>query len=412
MYPLGQGFVVQPEEALTATGGDDRERAFLRPFRIARDLTQVSRSAFVIDFYPLGAEESRAQAPNLFQRVLDRVKPQRDQDNRESRRRKWWLFAEPVPALRHAVKRLDRFIFVPRTAKHFTFQFATTQTVPDTSVVAIASDDQLLLGLLSSRLHLVWARAAGGMLEDRPRYQHASTFNPFPFPTPTPSQATRIRALGEQLDAHRKRQQSLHPTLTITGMYNVLEKLRSGEALTAKEKGIHEQGLVSVLKQIHDDLDAAVFDAYGWPSTLTEEEILERLVALNAERAEEERHGLVRWLRPEFQNPSGIQAATQTDLGNGDESAEIEGLAAASPRETTPWPASLPLQIAAVRDLVASARGPRRLDEVVAAFRKAKPKEVKVALESLSVLGLALAFETDAGRAWQAPSRAGTSPAS
>ena len=68
----------------------------------------------------------------------------------------------------------------------------------------------------------------------------------------------------------------------MTGMYNVLEKLRSGETLTDKEKTIHEQGLVSVLKPIHDELDAAVFDAYGWPVTLTDEEILERLVALNA----------------------------------------------------------------------------------------------------------------------------------
>src|SRR5690606_21265716 len=111
--------------------------------------------------------------------------------------------------------------------------------------------------------------------------------------------------LGEQLDAHRKRQQEKHPDLTMTGMYNVLEKLRSGEPLSAKEKTIHEQGLVSVLKQIHDDLDAAVFDAYGWPHGLTDEQILERLVALNAERAAEEARGLVRWLRPEFQNPAG-----------------------------------------------------------------------------------------------------------
>ena len=90
----------------------------------------------------------------------------------------------------------------------------------------------------------------------------------------------------------------------MTGMYDVLEKLRSDETLADKEKTIHEQGLVSVLKQIHDELDAAVFDAYGWPVTLTDEEILERLVALNAERAAEEARGLIRWLRPDFQNRS------------------------------------------------------------------------------------------------------------
>jgi very-short-patch-repair endonuclease len=51
-------------------------------------------------------------------------------------------------------------------------------------------------------------------------------------------------------------------------MYNVLEKLRSGEPLTEKERIIHEHGLVSVLRQIHDDLDAAVLDAYGWSDLL------------------------------------------------------------------------------------------------------------------------------------------------
>ena len=77
----------------------------------------------------------------------------------------------------------------------------------------------------------------------------------------TDAQRQTIRELGEALDAHRKKQQAAHPGLTITGMYNVLEKLRSGEELTAKEKKIHDDGLVSVLKKIHDDLDAAVFDA-------------------------------------------------------------------------------------------------------------------------------------------------------
>ena len=98
-------------------------------------------------------------------------------------------------------------------------------------------------------------------------------------------------------------------------MHNVLAKLRSGETLTDKEKSIHEQGLVSVLKQIHDELGAAVFDAYGWPGTLTDEEILERLVALNAERAAEGARGQIRWLRPDFQNrPQQTQQAI--DIGD------------------------------------------------------------------------------------------------
>jgi hypothetical protein len=95
---------------------------------------------------------------------------------------------------------------------------------------------------------VAWALATGSTLEDRPVYVKTSCFEPFPFPTATPEQATRIRDLAEQLDAHRKRQQAAHAGLTLTGMYNVLEKLRSRRSADAKEKTIHEQGLVSVLK--------------------------------------------------------------------------------------------------------------------------------------------------------------------
>ena len=121
-------------------------------------------------------------------------------------------------------------------------------------------------------------------------------------------------------------------------MYNVLEKLRSGEPLTAKERVIHEHGLVSVLRQLHDDLDAAVLDAYGWSDLLPllrvahgndtpaegqtrddakrafDEAILERLVALNAERAAEEARGQIRWLRPDFQNPQAHAAPQQDEI--------------------------------------------------------------------------------------------------
>lgn len=153
-----------------------------------------------------------------------------------------------------------------------------------------------------------------------------------------------IRQLAEQLNAHRTTQKAKHREPTLTAMYNVLEKLRSGESLTAKEKVIHEQGLISVLKQIHDELDIVVLDAYSWndlaplmqivngnaapgvdgtPATREEaeqkldESMLERLVALNAERAAEEQRGLVRWLRPEFQNPAGRFRRRKTRSSDG-----------------------------------------------------------------------------------------------
>ena len=63
-----------------------------------------------------------------------------------------------------------------------------------------------------------------------------------------------------------------------------------------------------IVAKLHDDLDAAVAAAYGWPNDLTAVEIVARLVALNAERAAEEKAGTIRWLRPDYQAPRLGQA--------------------------------------------------------------------------------------------------------
>ena len=232
--------------------------------------------------------------------------------------------------------------------------------------------------------------AAGGTLENRPRYNSKATFYPFPFPDPSIATKQYILEKAEFLDAHRERQLEQHPSLTMTDMYNVLEKLRSGEPLAKKEQGIHEQGLVSVLLQIHDDLDAAVFDAYGWPSSLSDEEILERLVALNAERAAEERRGLIRWLRPEFQNPIGTDQ-TQTAF---EENASVS--TKEKKTKKAKWPKSLPEQAQAVRSALVTLASPATPEDVAMSFSRAKVDRVDELLETLVTLGQAL--QIDDGR--------------
>ena len=83
----------------------------------------------------------------------------------------------------------------------------------------------------------------------------------------------------------------------------MLEKVRSQTPLDAKDEDVKDRGRVLILKDLHDQIDRATADAYGWPHDLTDEQILERLVALNAERAAEEAAGHVRWLRPDYQIP-------------------------------------------------------------------------------------------------------------
>ena len=156
-------------------------------------------------------------------------------------------------------------------------------------------------------------------MEDRPRYNKARTFEPFPFPDPSDDLRQKLRDAGEELDALRKQVLAEHPDLTLTGLYNVLEKLKTGAALTDKDEDAKDRGLVLIIKELHETIDRLTAEAYGWQVDLTDDQILERLVALNAERAKEEAAGHVRWLRPEYQIPrfaKGAAAKTgELDLG-------------------------------------------------------------------------------------------------
>jgi hypothetical protein len=271
----GAGFIVTPEDARQlGLGSIDGLERHIRTYRNGRDLTDKPRGVMVIDLFGLNADEVRDRFPAIYQWVLERVKPERDQNNRATYRDNWWLFGEARRDWRTMSAGLPRYIATVETMKHRIFQFLDAAILPDNKLVNIASDDALMLGILSSRPHVAWSLAAGSRLGvgNDPVYVKTTCFETFPFPDATPEQAATIRDLAERLDAHRKRQQAAHPELTLTGMYNVLEKLRAGEPLTAKDKTIHAQGLVSLLAELHDALDRAVFAAYGW------DDLAERLI--------------------------------------------------------------------------------------------------------------------------------------
>ncbi|MBA3034364.1 MAG: class I SAM-dependent DNA methyltransferase [Gammaproteobacteria bacterium] len=346
---FGAGFIVPPEE--TANLEAD---APIKPYRNGRDLTDRPRGVSVIDLYGHDADTVRRRWPATYQWVLERVKPERDHNKREVRKRNWWLFGEPNPKLRQQLAGMPRYIATVETAKHRVFQFLDAIIAPDNKLVCIVLDDGYALGVLSSRVHVAWALASGTLLENRPVYNKGFCFETFPFPAASPEQQARIGDLAEQIDAHRKRVLAAHAELTLTGLYNVLVKVGAGEtALNAKEKTIHEKGLVAVLKSLHDELDAAVLAAYGWHDNPSDETLLERLVLLNTARTAEEAQGHIRWLRPEFQAP----AATQTSMaGMGVsrpticDSREEVGTPPSppAPRQQQPWPTSLPEQMAAL----------------------------------------------------------------
>ena len=526
----GEGFLISPDQ-LEKLGYGRREGIanHLRPILNGSDLTSTSRSNYVIDLFGLSESHVQDQFPEIYQWIYTHVRPARLNNKRATRRENWWLFNESVPKLRNMLAGLPRFISTSETAKHRIFVFVDASVLPEHKLVNIAHAEAGILAIISSCIHIIWALACGSRLEDRPVYVKSTCFETFPFPSlPDGPLKSRLRDLGERLDAHRKSRQAAHPDLTLTGMYNVLEKLRTGEPLSAKDKTIHDQGLVTLLKQIHDEIDRAVLEAYGWldllesngpktqdgktqdarsenaaanvldcggnpdsvggdtaladdapppkapsmpahsntgtaqaqheptspaapaslhpssarlsspnalnphPFSLADrlarpgpdadtlsQSLLSRLVALNHERAAEEKSGHIRWLRPDYQAPlrnpadevgapqasgsalqpssftlqSSLNLATPAPSPSDSSfigSAELAERPQPSSFAPTPWPADLPSQVLAIRNLL-PVHGPDPAALSAVFGRKSTKREAQIAsiLATLEALGKA-----------------------
>ncbi|MFT4277329.1 MAG: class I SAM-dependent DNA methyltransferase [Rhodopseudomonas sp.] len=442
----GAGFIISKEEAAQlGLGRRPGLEAYIKDYRNGRDLTSRSRNAMVIDLFGLQLDKVKSQFPEVYQHLATTVKSVRESEfkrsgskDSEAYARDWWIFGKPRQELRPALVGLIRYIATVETTKHRVFQTLDVSILPDNMLLAIASSDCFHLGILSSRIHVVWALRAGGWLGvgNDPRYSKSRCFDPFPFPDANPIQQQTIRVIAEELDAHRKRVLAEHPHLTLTGLYNVLERIKVGASpqaqpsspglsrgstpsgrrpkkgvdgrdepghdgemgmsgqsaeshvLTPDEQRIFDDGLVLILKELHDRLDVAVAEAYGWPADLSDDEILARLVALNKERAAEEKRGLVRWLRPDYQIPRFAKGVDQQAAK--EEGAQIAAaLDLGETKQKPSFPAGAVEQTAAVFAALAAAAAPLDAKGLAAHFKRTKTTEKKVAdvLASLARLG-------------------------
>ena len=407
MLLAGRGFVRTPSEAAhLGLGRTEAAARVIRPYLNGRDLIVPGRLRYAIDFFGSDEAEAMRLCPAAFQHLLATVKPERDKNNRASYRRNWWTFAEPRKEFRPALKGLNRFIATTETTKHRHFQFLDGRTIPDHMVVAVASDDAYHLGVLSSRWHTAWALRAGGWLGvgNDPRYSKSRCFDPFPFPIADDLQKQRIRVIAEALDAHRKRALAEHPHLTLTGLYNVLEELRAGvapDALGPASRKIFDDGLVLILREEHDRLDAAVAAAYGWPVDLADEEILARLVALNGLRAQEEARGVVRWLRPDYQIPllGAPREKAELDLVGGRMAGSEMAAAGAQTKGPKPaFPTDDIAQTAAVMAALADMRGPVEGAALALGFRQGRRIAPKVSAVLAALVRMGFVTSADGGR--------------
>ena len=161
-----------------------------------------------------------------------------------------------------------------------------TSVIPDYSVHVIARDDDYFFGVLHSKIHELWSRRVGSQLREAEsgfRYTSATTFGTFPLPWPPGREPTgdprvqAIAAAAKELVEMRERWLAAGQTSEVSETSEVSGPKRTLTNLYNARP--------TWLDLAHKKLDAAVFAAYGWPDDLADEQILERLLALNLERA-------------------------------------------------------------------------------------------------------------------------------
>ena len=265
------------QEMLATPNPDGRRNSdVVKPWVNGRDITDRSRNMWIVDFGDM-PEDQAALYEVPFEYAKAQVRPSRISNKRQLYAKYWWLHMEPRPGMRKAFEGLDRYIVTPRVSKHRLFVWLDKRTLPDSATIAIARDDDYAFGVLHSRFHELWALAMGTQLESRPRYTPTTCFETFPFPEPGEDEREAIAEATARLN--ELREGWLNPATDND------QPALTGNALRQRTLTNLYNDRPTWLANIHDALDAAVAAAYGWNADLTDEEVLERLLALNYHRA-------------------------------------------------------------------------------------------------------------------------------
>ena len=293
-------------EWMSAPNPNGRSNAdVVKPYINTIDLIRRSRDVWVVDFFGIDDEQSAALYELPFALARREVLPKRKLVRRKAYRDYWWQFAEPIPGLREAIKTLKKYVVTPTVSKHRIFAWMDGSIIPDHQLIAIARDDDTTFGILHSRFHELWALRMGTWLGvgNDPRYTPTTTFETFPFPEgltpniPASAYANDPRAIAIAAAArelNEKREAWLNPPDWVDRVPEVVPGYPDRIVPKNEEaaKKLKDRTLTKLynerpawLDHLHKRLDEAVAAAYGWSADLSDEDILERLFALNQERA-------------------------------------------------------------------------------------------------------------------------------
>ncbi len=264
---------------------------------------------YVINFGERSEEECRQCWPNLLAILEEKVKPRRALLTKNTIGRKrakfWWQYGSLAKELYAAIRKLDRVLAISRVGQQAAFTFLPNIAVYSDSLVVFPYSTWPAFCALQSRPHEIWVRFFGSSMKDDLRYTPSDCFETFPFPE------------GWDTD----------PSLEEVGKeyykFRAALMVRHDEGLTKTYNRFHDSEEratdIETLRELHSAMDRAVLDSYGWSDIPTEceffldyevndedagsrrkkpwhyrwpdavhDEVLARLLELNAERAREE----------------------------------------------------------------------------------------------------------------------------
>ena len=263
---------------------------------------------YVIDFGELDEDHCKSHWPDLFAIVERNVKSERiNKDVNKYPRMvlNWWKFWNARTELAEAIEDLDRVLVISRVGQQGAIAFLPNRSVYSDSLIVFPFETYAAFCTLQARPHEIWVRFFGSSMKDDLRYTPSDCFETFPFPVNWDT-SPALEAAGEAYYTFRAELM-----------------VRNGEGLTKTYNRFHDPDErdpeILHLRELHEKMDRAVLDAYGWTDIATdceflldfeidEEEyrrrkkpwryrwpdevrdmVLARLLSLNESRAEQER---------------------------------------------------------------------------------------------------------------------------
>lgn len=247
--------------------------------------------------------------PDLVTLLRLKVKPDRLRGKRKARRERWWQHGDRQPGLYRALRPLTRTLATARVSQHRAFTFLPSNLLFSDAVIVFPIDTFSAFSFLQAQSHEIWSRFFGSTLGDGSRYTPSDSFESFSFPANWDADP-RVEPIGREYYEHRARLM-----------------VANHEGLTRTYNRFHDpdedDGAILHLRRLHDAMDRIVLDAFGWSDIPTggqfihnsqeedledlpvrrkrhwryrwpdevRDEVLARLLALNAEGAAEDRDG-------------------------------------------------------------------------------------------------------------------------